>query len=422
MLGGDQNARGLVNTVGYNTLLNLISKNILHELAEWFEAGLLFLLGFLLFLSVIEVEAFFCAGDEFLSIVLLHLLDHVLIDWVNKVENLVSAGPESFKEWRGSDRGFGLTSDVVDTLLAFLHACDVVLEGNLILTALGGVESEQISDLLSVGSILMDSEFKIFRELFIEFLIILLILSNLSKHLKALLDDILLHDLKDFVLLESLTRDVEWQVLRVDDTLDEREPVWDNLLAVIHDKDSTDIEFDVVLLLLGLKEIEWSSLWNEEKSAELKGTFNIEVLEGEVSLPIVGETLVEVLILFLGDLFRLSHPDWLDLVESLELICDLLDLLGFFLLLFLFLDFLNLWFLLFTFLLLFSFLLFFFLLLLFVVIRVGHFLFSGFFDLELNWESNELRVLFDKILESALLKVLLHIVLKLKDDSCSSGD
>jgi len=67
----------------------------------------------------------------------------------------------------------------------------------------------------------VDSEFKIFRELFVEFLVIFLVLGDFSKHLKTLLDDVLSHDLKDFVLLEGLTRDVEGQVLRIDNTLDE---------------------------------------------------------------------------------------------------------------------------------------------------------------------------------------------------------
>jgi hypothetical protein len=81
------------------------------------------------------------------------------------------------------------------------------------------METEQIGDFGSVCSVFVDSEFKIFRELFVEFLVIFLILGDFSKHLKTLLDDVLPHDLENFVLLEGLTRDVEWQVLRIDNTL-----------------------------------------------------------------------------------------------------------------------------------------------------------------------------------------------------------
>ena len=99
MLGGDQDTWRFINTVGYNNLLHLVTENVLHELAEWLKACFLFFLGLLLFLSVIEVEAFFGTRDELLTIVLFHLLDHVFIDWVDKVENFVSTCFETLEEW-----------------------------------------------------------------------------------------------------------------------------------------------------------------------------------------------------------------------------------------------------------------------------------------------------------------------------------
>merc|ERR1712183_409976 len=295
----------------------------------------------------------------------------------DKVENFVATGPESFKEWRGSDSSLGLTSDVEDALLSFLHASDVLLEGDLVFSALGGVESEEVSDLGSVGGVFVDTEFKILGELLVEFLVVFLVFGDLSEHLKALLDNVLLHDLKDLVLLEGLTRDVEWKILRVDNTLDEGEPVWDDILTVVRDKDSSNVEFDVVLFLLGFKEIEWSSLWNEKKSAEFKRTFNVEVLESKVCLPIVAEALVEVLILLFGNVFWLSHPDWLNLIKGLHFICDFLNFLGLFLLWLVILDLFDLRLIFFAFLL-------FFIVLLFVVLRVSDFLVGGLFNLKLD--------------------------------------
>merc|ERR1712110_78095 len=48
------------------------------------------------------------------------------------------------------------------------------------------------------------------------------------------------------VLLKGLTGDVEGQVLRVDNTLDEGKPVWNNFLAVVHDENTSDIKLNVV--------------------------------------------------------------------------------------------------------------------------------------------------------------------------------
>ena len=58
----------------------------------------------------------------------------------------------------------------------------------------------------------MDSELKILGELFIELLVVLSILLDLSEHFKALLDDVLLYDLQDFVLLEGFSGDVKGKI------------------------------------------------------------------------------------------------------------------------------------------------------------------------------------------------------------------
>ena len=65
-------------------------------------------------------------------------------------------------------------------------------------------------------------------------------------------------DFEDLVLLKGLTRYVERQVLRINDTLDKVEVLGNKVFAVVHDKDTADVKLDVVALLLRLEEIEWS--------------------------------------------------------------------------------------------------------------------------------------------------------------------
>merc|ERR1719246_119884 len=155
------------------------------------------------------------------------------------------------------------------------------------------VESEEIGDLHAGVLVLMDSELQVLGDLSV--------LLDLSEHLEALLDDVLLDDLEDLVLLERLTGNVKGHIFGIDNTLDEAEPFGDELVTVVHDEDTTDVQLDVVLLLLGLEEIKGSSLGNEKESAELEGAFNGEVLHGEVLFPIVGEGLVESGVLVFGD-------------------------------------------------------------------------------------------------------------------------
>lgn len=192
----------------------------------------------------------------------------------------------------------------------------------------------------------MNTELQVLAESLIEFVEVVLVLSDLTEEVHALLDNVLSDDLEDLVLLQRLTRDVEGEVLRVNDTLDKVEILWDEVLTVVHDEDTTDIELDVVALLLGLKEIErcsdpkilyWikttskakhSPLRDEEDGLELELALNGEVLDGEMVLPVVGQTLVEGGILLRLDILRIAGPNRLRLVQLLVCRLLLLDLLG----------------------------------------------------------------------------------------------
>jgi hypothetical protein len=57
----------------------------------------------LLILSVVEVKTFLGAGNEFLAVVLLKLLNHIFINGINEVKNFVATLLETFKEGGSSD-------------------------------------------------------------------------------------------------------------------------------------------------------------------------------------------------------------------------------------------------------------------------------------------------------------------------------
>jgi hypothetical protein len=99
----DKNTWGLIDTGANDDLLNFVSKNILDQLAEGFEFSLELFLLLLLILSVVEVKTFLGAGNEFLAVVLLKLLNHIFINGVNEVKNFVATLLEAFKEGGSSD-------------------------------------------------------------------------------------------------------------------------------------------------------------------------------------------------------------------------------------------------------------------------------------------------------------------------------
>jgi hypothetical protein len=61
--------------------------------------------------------------------------------------------------------------------------------------------------------------------------------------------------LENLVLLEHLTRDVQGQILTVNNTLDKVQVIGNKLLTVVHDEHTAHIQLNVVSLLLGVKHI-----------------------------------------------------------------------------------------------------------------------------------------------------------------------
>ncbi len=90
-------------------------------------------------------------------------------------------------------------------------------------------------------------------------------------------------------MLKHFTRNVEGKIFRVDDSLHEVEVLGDELLAVVHDKDTADVQLDVILLLAVLKQIERCTAWDEEWSAELELAFIREMLDSKMILPVIGQ-------------------------------------------------------------------------------------------------------------------------------------
>jgi len=132
-------------------------------------------------------------------------------------------------------------------------------EGSLLIKRLGGVETEIFREFAAVLCILMDTELNVLAKGLPELVIIVFVLSDLTNKVECLLDKILANDLQNLILLKSLTGNVEWKILRINDTLDKVKVLGDELLAVVHDEDTADIELDVVTLLLLFEEIERST-------------------------------------------------------------------------------------------------------------------------------------------------------------------
>ena len=118
------------------------------------------------------------------------------------------------------------------------------------------MESEELRQLAAVLRIFVYTQLDVLAEGLVELVEVVLVLRYFGEQVKALFDDILPDDLKDFVLLQRLARNVERQILGVDDPPHEIEVFGNDVFAIVHDKDASDVELDVVAFLLRFKQVE----------------------------------------------------------------------------------------------------------------------------------------------------------------------
>lgn len=146
--------------------------------------------GSLLLIGLLQLQTVLGNADKLLVLVLLELSGGVLINGVNHEEDFEVFLLEDLEEGRVANLGEGFSGEVVDVLLLFGHSGNVIcgrerksdplsktlrkkadqrtLEGGHLLSGLGGVESEELSELGSVLSILVDTELDVLSESLVE--------------------------------------------------------------------------------------------------------------------------------------------------------------------------------------------------------------------------------------------------------------
>ncbi len=168
-----------------------------------------------------------------------------------------------------------------------LHTSNVVSKRSHVITRSGRVEAEELGKSRSVLGVLVDTKLNVLAEGSVELVKLLFVLGDLTEELENLLNNVFLDNLHNLVLLKGLTGQVKRKILGIDNTLDEAQPLRDEISCIISDEDTANIKLDVVLRLLSLEQIERSALGNEKNGTEFKLTFNREVLDSKVILPIV---------------------------------------------------------------------------------------------------------------------------------------
>ena len=121
------------------------------------------------------------------------------------------------------------------------------------------MEAQELGELAAILGVFVNTKLDILSESLVELVEVVFVFGDLGEEIHAFLDDVLTDDLENLVLLERLARNVERQVLGVDDALDEVEVLRDEVFTIIHDEDAANVELDIVAFLLSLEEVEGST-------------------------------------------------------------------------------------------------------------------------------------------------------------------
>ena len=119
------------------------------------------------------------------------------------------------------------------------------------------------------------------------------------------------------VLLQDLARDVERQVLCIDEPLDETQVLGHQLFAVVHDEHALDVELDAGAAFAH-EQVERCRGRDEEQGLVLEGALGLHRDDLERLVPRVADVPVEVRVLLVGHLRPGSGPQRLLRVEHLR--------------------------------------------------------------------------------------------------------
>jgi len=141
------------------------------------------------------------------------------------------------------------------------------------------MESKEFSEFGTVSGIFVNSKLNVLGELFVEDLEVFLVFGNGGEHFESTFDNILTDQFDDTILLKVFSGNVKRKIIGINNTLEEVKVFWNEILAIVHNENSTNVQFDVVELLLWFKEIIWSTAWNKEANCEANITFDTEMLD-----------------------------------------------------------------------------------------------------------------------------------------------
>ena len=265
-------------------------------------AGFLFLFG-------IKIKTGFRYGAELFAVIVHHHPDHKLIDRIGEVEDLIAFVSDFGENRELLDILDRSAACIVDFILSFLHAGNILLQGGVFSFIRRAVQQEILQFVLQGTVGLVDAVFQVKAEVVEELLIFLtLFFKHILQHLGDLCVDGFCERSDLAVLLQDLTGNVEIQIIAVHKTLHKPVALRKKILGIVENKDPLGVEAES-RFIIRVVEIERCLAGNIEQGGIADVSLNIVVKVLLRILPVRERVLVKLFVVFLTDLVFVFLPE-----------------------------------------------------------------------------------------------------------------
>ncbi|CRR47581.1 hypothetical protein PAERUG_E15_London_28_01_14_09335 [Pseudomonas aeruginosa] len=187
--------------------------------------------------------------DEALAVEIGQVAHQPLVDAVGQQQHFHTLLAEHFQVRAVAYLAVALAGEVVDLVLAFGHAADVIGQRHAlrIAVAAGGGEAQQAGHLLAVVVVLGRALLQHLAELLPERGVLLgLVGGQLLQHVQRTLGQRRFHRIDDRAGLQDLARHVQRQVVGIDHALDEAQVQRQELLGLVHHEHALHVQFQAL--------------------------------------------------------------------------------------------------------------------------------------------------------------------------------
>mmetsp|Transcript_4899 Transcript_4899/g.8877 ORF Transcript_4899/g.8877 Transcript_4899/m.8877 type:complete len:337 (+) Transcript_4899:607-1617(+) len=163
-LGRHQDAGRVVEALRHHHLLHLVTQSVLHPAKSGLQLLGKRLHRLLLLLRLLQLQVLLGHVQQVEVTVLAHVGHRHLIDWLREVQHLIPTLHQVLHERRRLSLRLVLRRHEVDRLLPLLHPLNVLLEADLVVAGLGGVEADQVGQNLRVVLVLDQTQLEVTAE------------------------------------------------------------------------------------------------------------------------------------------------------------------------------------------------------------------------------------------------------------------